>query len=522
MKIHSRSIVAVLLAAVCAVAVAKDKPAAAQKSQAAAPPAAATPGTAPAAGAEATLVQRAQALTQEQIKESRDIASLSKLAGVYNSIGDTKRFAWTLRRLTELMPDSGQLRLQLAMAYAEMDDKTNAYDVLVRMQGQGFGYDVATDTRFDKIHGTKVWDYIVTNLQVNAKQFGEGKVAFELPKGDYLFESIGFDPKRKQFLVGSAREGKVYLADMNGKISEFIGPTAENGVYSVFDLAVDAAHDKLYVASAGVPYFKGFTADSFNKSGIVEFQLSTGKFVKKYTFPANYADRLPTSMTVGKDGRVYVADGERGQIFHLDGGELKSLAENPKLTRIRGLAVSDDGRTLYFADYAMGIFGIDLAKSTPFGLGRNPEKLVLGGIVGLYYYDGCLVVIESGMVPQRVMRLKLSDDGRAVAAVMPLDVAQPAFDTPTLGAIDGEHLYLIANSQKAFYDKFGVLKEPTKLQPTRIFRSNLRFAWNQSGIATGVSELQKGPPRKGFNAPPTDLQPVPAGDKKADDKDGKH
>jgi hypothetical protein len=37
-----------------------------------------------------------------------------------------------------------------------------------------------------------------------------------------------------------------------------------------------------------------------------------------------------------------------------------------------------------------------------------------------------------------------------------------------------------------------------------------------------VSELQKGPPRKGFNAPPTDLQPAPAGDKKADDKDGKH
>jgi len=516
MKIYSRRIAAVLLAAACILASAKDNPAAAQKATAAPAPAA------PATGADATLVQRAQALTQDQIKESRDIASLSKLAGVYNSIGDIKRFAWTLRRLTELMPDSGQLRLQLALAYAELDDKTNAYDVLVRMQGQGFGYDVATDTRFDKIHGTKVWDYIVTNLQVNAKQFGEGKLAFELPKGDYLFESIAFDPKRKQFLVGSAREGKVYLADANGKISEFIKPTAENGVYAVFDLAVDAGHDKLYVASAGVPYYKGFTAESFGKSGIVEFQLSTGKFIKKYTFPTNYADRLPTSMTVAKDGRVYVADGERGQIFSLDGGGLTSLAENPKLTRIRGMAVSDDGRTLYFADYAMGIFGIDLAKSTPFGLGRNPEKLVLGGIVGLYYYDGCLVVIESGMVPQRVMRLKLSDDGRSVAGVMPLDVAQPAFDTPTLGAIDGDQLYFIANSQKAFYDKYGVLKEPTKLQPTRIFRSNLRFAWNQGGIQTGVSELPKGAPRKGYNAPPGNPQPAPADDKKSDDKDGKH
>jgi hypothetical protein len=131
------------------------------------------------------------------------------------------------------------------------------------------------------------------------------------------------------------------------------------------------------------------------------------------------------------------------------------------------MAVSDDGRTLYFADYAMGIFGIDLAKSSPFARGRNPEKLVLGGIVGLYYYDGCLVVIESGMVPQRVMRLKLSDDGRSVATAMPLDVAQPAFATPTLGAIAGDELYFIANSQKMLYDKFGVLKEAAKLEPTR-------------------------------------------------------
>jgi DNA-binding beta-propeller fold protein YncE len=505
MKIQLRVLTTALLTAGCTVAAAQQKPAAAPQ------PAQASP--------QATLAQRAEVLTQEQITASHDMASLSKLASLYNSIGDTKRFAWTLKRLTELLPDSGQLRLQLAMAYAEQGDKTNAYDTLVHMQGQGFAYDVSTDPRFEKIHGTKVWDYIVTNLQVNAKQFGEGKTAFELPKGDYLFESIGYDPKRKQFLVGSAREGKVYLADKSGKISEFIQPTAENGLYAVFDMAVDAAHDKLYVASAGVPYYKGFTAESFGKSGIVEFQLSTGKYVNKYTFPADTSGLLPTSMTVGKDGHVYVADGDHGVIFRLDGGELKHLAQNPKLTSIRGMAVSDDGRTLYFADYAMAIFGIDLTKDAPFGLGRNPEKLVLGGIVGMYWYDGCLIVIESGMVPQRVMRLKLTEDGRSVKAAMPLDVAQPAFATPTLGAIVGDELYFIANSQKMLYDKFGVLKEPTKLEPTQIFRSNLRFAWDQSGIAGGVSELPKGTARKGSNSPPSSLAPA---DAKPPEKDEKH
>jgi sugar lactone lactonase YvrE len=507
MKIQLRGIVAVLLLAGWAGASAQQAPA--------------QPAPAGAA-AQSTLAEKAEALTEEQITASRDIASLSMLAGVYNSIGDTKRFAWTLKRLTDLLPDSGQLRLQLAMAYAEMDDKTKAYDTLVRMQGQGFGYDVANDTRFDKIHGTKVWDYIVTNLQVNAKQFGEGKLAFQLPKGDYLFESIGYDPKRKQFLIGSAREGKIYLADMSGKLSEFVKPTPENGIYSVFDLAVDAAHDKLYVASAGVPYYKGFTADSFGKSGIVELQLSTGKFLKKYTFPADSSELLPTLITIGKDGRLFVADGDHGKIFRLDGGELKPLVENPKLNAIRGMAVSDDGRALYFADFATGIYGMDLAKTQPFALGRNPEKLVLGGITGMYWYDGCLVVVEGGMVPQRVMRLKLSSDGRSVGTAMPLDVAQPEFLAPTFGTIVGDQLYFIANSQKMFYDQYGVLKDADKLQPTQVFRSNMRFAWDQSGVAAGVGELPKGTAaHKGTNTAPSGMEASPAPAAKPADKDKK-
>src|SRR5512146_416610 len=70
------------------------------------------------AAAQSDLVQKAEALTEEQIAESRDIAGLTRLSELYNSIGDTKRFTRTVQRLTELMPESGQLKLQLAMIYA--------------------------------------------------------------------------------------------------------------------------------------------------------------------------------------------------------------------------------------------------------------------------------------------------------------------------------------------------------------------------------------------------------------------
>src|SRR5882724_2503673 len=137
MKIQSSLLVG-LLALLCMAASAQEKP---------------TP--APAASPKATMAQKAEALTEEQIKQSHDVAALSKLAQLYNSQQDMQRLTWTLARVAELIPNSGDLKLQLAMAYSKIDDKAHAYYTLMHMQIQGFGYDIAKDPRFEPIHGTK-------------------------------------------------------------------------------------------------------------------------------------------------------------------------------------------------------------------------------------------------------------------------------------------------------------------------------------------------------------------------------
>jgi hypothetical protein len=476
MKIQSWLLLS-LLAPLCMVASAQDKAAAK-----------------PAASTQPTLEQKAAALTEEQIKQSRDIAALSRLAQLYNSQQDMKRFTWVLERVSELMPNSGDLKLQLAMAYAKVDDKTHAYDTLMHMQIQGFGYDIANDHRFDPIHGTKVWDYIVANLQVNAKQFGEGKVAFELAKGDNLFDALAWDAKRKQFLVGSARAGTIQHADGAGKLTDFIVANADNGPWGVDALGVDDAHGKLYVASSAMPQYKGFNKDNAGKAGVFEFDLASGKLLQKYVLPQGEGVHRLSSLAVGKDGQVYAADGTRREVYKLDGNALKLLISNPRLTSITALALSDDGKTLYMADFALGIFGFDLAKSEAFELAYNPTKLVLGGINALYWYDGNLVAIEGGMVPRRVMRLSVSADGRSIAGVMPLDVSQPAFADLGQGAVADDGLYFVANRQDALYDSNGVLTDATQLEPTRIFRSNLRFAWGQSGVGSDIAPVRVATP----------------------------
>ena len=468
------------------------------------PPAAAAPQTAPAVkqeppadqtpeqAARAELVKQAMALTQEQIKQSRDLKGLSRLAQIYAEEKQSGHLIWTLEQLTALLPNSGNLRMQLALAYAAAGDEQHTYDLLLKMINQGYAYDLSKDPRFDKVRGNKVWDYIVERLGVNAKPFGEGEVAFELPKGDTLFEALAWDPKRKQFLVGSVREGAIHLADSKGKLSDFIKPDATNGLWGVYALAVDAAHDKLYALSNGVPHFQGFTAELLGKAALVEFSLSSGKFLHRYPAPED-ARHILSSIAVDGKGGVYVADGVGNMVFHLDAGTLKPMLANPALTGIRGMAVTPDGKTLYFADETLGIFGVDLSKNAPFNVQFNPARLVLGGVEGLYWYDGTLVAIQGNMVPKRVIRLKLSDDGHSIVAVLPLDAAQPAFELPTTGTIAGNDLYFIANSQKTQYGDLGTPKDADKLEGVRVFRSNVRYAWDEKGVDTAAVAPQPAP-----------------------------
>jgi hypothetical protein len=459
----------------------------------------------------------ATTFSESDVKAITSIPVLRRMVAGYEKLGDTKRLGWTMARLSELNPDSADLRLALAITYAAQGDKSKTYDLLLKMKEQGYGIDLTDDPRFEKVHGTEAWNYVVENLKANLKPFGEGKVAFSLPKGDTLFESIAWDPKRGKFLVGSVREGKIYLADKTGKLEEFITPADGSGLWSVYAMAADPARDLLYVTSASSLYFKGFRQEDFNKVGLFKFQLSSGKLLHKYLLPSNQGTRTLSSITVGKDGQVFAADGMRNEIYRIEGESLKLVVANPKLTSIRGMAVTDDGNTLYFADYSMGIFGADLKAGNGFPLAHDSTRIVLGGIEGLYWYDGHLVAIENGMSPNRIIRLSLSKDGKSVTGMMPLDVANPAFDVPTYGTIAGEDLYFIANSQKSHYGQYGSPKNEKDLQPVNIFRSNLRFAWNEGGIRPGQSQAATSVMRP--TAPPLLARPAEKPAAEADKKD---
>jgi len=85
----------------------------------------------------------------------------------------------------------------------------------------------------------------------------------------------------------------------------------------------------------------------------------------------------------------------------------------------------------------------------------------------LYWYQGGLVGIEYGTAANRVMRWKLSPDGREVKSSEVLERGTEMVRNPTTGAILDGKLYFMANTGIENLDN-GKISDPTKLEPLRI------------------------------------------------------
>lgn len=381
-------------------------------------------------------------------------------------------------RLVELRPHVGRYRYELAARYAALGRKSEAYNALLELQGQGYSFDPSSDKRFAKVADTEVWTYIDQGLDTNRTLFGPGKVAYTLPKEDLLIESVAWDATRKQLLVGSARDGAVYIVEKNGKLKPLVKADKDNGLWAVFDLVVDDKRGVLWVASTAMPHFRNYNAENdLGRAGIFKFDLKTGKFLKKFLSPTivgqNY---ILSSIALGKDGEVYAADGVNNAVYQVRDDQFRRLFHAPSLGSIRGLAVSGDGKSLYLGDNERGLIGYDLAAGKPFDV-RVPKKLSLGLIEGISWWQDGLVVVQNNLPPNRIMRLSLTPDGHSIDGVQPIAANDPTLTAPTLGTLapDGT-FYVIANSQKDNYDRFGLLKDKNKLEGTRIYSVDAAFA----------------------------------------------
>ncbi|HYC92347.1 MAG TPA: SMP-30/gluconolactonase/LRE family protein [Thermoanaerobaculia bacterium] len=109
-----------------------------------------------------------------------------------------------------------------------------------------------------------------------------------------------------------------------------------------------------------------------------------------------------------------------------------------------GIALSDDQRTLYVADFR-GVTRFDVARASareriePAGRAEARPTL-LNGIDGLSFDRGTLIGIQNAIGKPRVIRIHLDHHRVEI-----LESKNALFELPLTGAVAGDHYYFIAN-----------------------------------------------------------------------------
>ncbi len=396
-----------------------------------------------------TLAQ-AQSADQQPTQRQPLAVAVSTLRAEANKAYVSKDYAQfrdLVAQLHALFPYNQQYMTQLVYAHALNGDRENAYNMMLTMQRQGLSYDFNSSQDSSNVRGTEAYDYI-NDLMVRAGEpNGFAELRFTLPAEVVLPTALVWDPSREAFLVGDASQGGLWQVERSGETRRLAFADEDTGLWSIFGLLVDAENNRLWVSSSASRIHAEIDPAEAGRAGLFEFTLDDLKLVKKYPVAADgLPHRLGEVVKLGDD--LYSIGAYRPILYRLTAGEdrVRPFIALTQSVLLRGLVADEARQLLYVSDYEQGVQIIDLRAQQALAL-AVPETLNMGGIESLAITDNALVVVQSGITPQRIMRLNLDATGGTVEGVVPLAIAMEFFDAPNAGVLVDDELFFMANQQ---------------------------------------------------------------------------
>jgi hypothetical protein len=404
-----------------------------------------------------------------QPKDGRYYESLARKA--YQE-KDYASFLENMKVAAEMRPNHPRLMYNLAVAYALTGHRNEALRLLGQMTEMGLVFPAEKDSDFDSIKSSPEFQTILKGIERNKSPVTNSVPAFTVHEKGFIPEGVAYDAVAETFYLSSVYKRKIVSINMKGEARDFA--TERDGLWSVMGMKVDGARRLLWVATAAHPQMSNYKGEDNGKSGLLKFDLRTGKLIKKYLLPNNPKPHWLGDLVINSRGDVFTSDSISPAIYIVphQTDELELFLEDAQFSSPQGLSFTPDEKHLFMADYAKGIFLIDLQTKKLVNLQPAPNITLLG-LDGLYSYQGNLIGVQNGINPPRLVRLSLSRDMSRIERLETIEANNPLFDEPTLGVLVKDTFYLIANSQWGMIDEKGQLAPAEKLKEPLVLKIKL-------------------------------------------------
>src|SRR5215471_2958362 len=355
------------------------------------------------------------------------------------------------------VPDRGATLFLLARRYAHLGDLQKAMAILRECMAldAGFVPDPEKSKSLQPLQSNADFQQLLAQARRRYPPVHRAKVAFTVPAKDLFPEGLAVDARNGLFYMGSMHRKKIVKFTLNGSVSDFVKQDLYD-LSPVGGIHVDPADHSVWASTdAGVK----------QRPELLHFD-GQGKLLERYASPGNMPYDLNDFVLRGAK-EIFLTDTEGNHLYRFD--RASHTFTNMKLWRPvfypNGITLSRDGNLLFVADM-LGVIRVDLRTNQSADVDPGAHN-TLSGVDGLYWYNDELLGVQYGTGEYRVMRWKLSPDGRKVIASETLEYGTDLVSDPTTGAILGNNFYFIANTGIYNLDDDKIV-DPAKLEPVHI------------------------------------------------------
>lgn len=279
---------------------------------------------------------------------------------------------------------------------------------------------------------------------------------------DIIPEGIAFDKKAGHFYISSIHHKKIIRIDKEGHTTDFIS-TGQDGFMEGLGMKVDNKRNLLWTVSVSEEN-KQFIC------GVHGFDLQSGKtmhhFELKDTIPHLFNDLI-----VDNKGTLWITDTYYGAIYKAT-NNLELFCKDSLLSYCNGIAIPSAGKIIV-TSYPRGPMFIDTKTKKIKQIKGITDNKIARGLDGLVTFDNSIIAVFNGsnnVSEQAVIQFTLNAAADSIVAIKTIDRGNQYFQEPTTAAIDGNQLYVLANSYIELYfkNKKSIQGVEEKLGPVRI------------------------------------------------------